>query len=66
MECFIGKKEENIKEHGKGVKCVAMMKYYMQMEQDMKVILILGKEKDLENVFGIKINIMKEIGKNRK
>ena len=35
----------------------------MPIEQDMKVIFKMEKEKDLENIFGIKINIMKGIGK---
>ena len=33
------------------------------MELNMKVIVKMGKEMDFENIFGIKINIMKEIGK---
>ena len=35
----------------------------MPIEQDMKVIFKMEKEKDLENIFGIKINIMKGSGK---
>ena len=33
------------------------------MGLNMKAIFKMGKEMDLENIFGIRINIMKEIGK---
>jgi len=63
MEPIVGVMEDNIKENGETIRCTEKEFLLGQMEENTMVIMLMTRNKDMVNLFGLTERSIKDIGK---